>query len=200
MKINIRSEKDVLILRLDGEVPFREQKEYVEAYLTNMKSFLSQGDVKFTYEGCELTFEEEIELCNILDMAFDRDVEFLHQKRPPQWLMRHITANGERLVKKIIGNVVGSESVLSHGDIVIVGDVAPTAQVTANGDIYVIGNLRGIAHAGCDGNANAMIYAVNMNPVMIKIADKLGFCPNSSKDNGNGVAVLEEGEIKVKLM
>lgn len=114
--------------------------------------------------------------------------------------MRHIAANGERLVKKVIGTVRGGENIISHGDVVIVGDVNPTAQVTAQGDIYVIGNLRGIAHAGCDGNESAMIYAMNMNPVMLKIADKIGFNPNSSKDNQNGVAVLENGEIKVNLM
>ena len=200
MKISIRAYKDILILKLDGEKTFQEQKEDVERYLMNMKSFLSNGESKFTYEGCELTFEEEIELCNLADVAFDRDVEFVHKKRPPEWLMRHITANGERLVKKVIGTVLGGESIVSHGDVVIVGDVSPTAQVTANGDIYVIGNLRGIAHAGCDGNENAMIYAMNMNPVMLKIADKIGFNQNSSKDNQNGVAVLENGEIKVNLM
>ncbi len=200
MKISIRADKDILILKLDKDKTFQEQKDDVESYLMNMKSFLSNGEAKFTYEDCELTFEEEIELCNLADVAFDRDVEFVHKKRPPEWLMRHITANGERLVKKIIGTVNSGENVMSHGDIVIVGDVSPTAQIVAHGDIYVIGNLRGIAHAGCDGNINAMIYAMNMNPVMLKIADKIGFVPNSSKDNQNGVAHLENGEIKVKLM
>lgn len=200
MRISIRSDRDVLVLKLDEERVFQEQKEDVESYLLNMKGFLSQGDARFAYEGAELSFEEEIELCNILDMAFDKDVDFIHQKSPSPWLMRHITSNGERLVKKVIGTVKAGEVVSSHGDIVVVGDVSPTAQLQAQGDIYVIGNLRGIAHAGCDGNDQSMVYAMNMNPVMLKIADKIGFNTDSTRSHQNGIAVIEEGKVKIKMI
>lgn len=200
MKISIRMEKNIVVLRLDGERDFQNQKEDAESYLMNMKTFLAQGEAKFAYEGADLTFEEEIELCNIADRAFDRDVEFFHKKRPPEWLMRHITANGEKIVKKVVGTVKAGESVVSHGDAVIVGDVNPTAQITARGDIYVIGNLRGIAHAGCDGDESAMVYAMKMNPVMIKIADKIGFSAQMSHTNDNGIALIEDGSVKVKMI
>ena len=110
------------------------------------------------------------------------------------------TSNGERLVKKVVGNVAAGDTITSHGDIVIVGDVAPTAQLQAQGDIYVIGNLRGIAHAGCMGSEDAMVYAMYMNPVIIKIADKIGFTKENLHNNQNGIAVIENGEVSVKLI
>ncbi|MBR5535103.1 MAG: hypothetical protein IKU60_00495 [Clostridia bacterium] len=200
MKISVKLEKDTLILKMDEEKSFSEQRDEVENYLLGMKSFLSKGDVRFAYDGAELSFEEEVELCHIADSAFDREVDFMHKKMPPHEMVRHMNANGEKLVKKVIGTVKSGEVIESSGDILVFGDVNPTAQLNAQGDIYVIGTLRGVAHAGCMGRESAVVYAMHMNPVMIKIADKIGFNPSTSEENRNGLACIEDGEIKIKLI
>ncbi len=200
MKISVKLERDVLILKLDGERSFSEQKKDIEKHLLGMKSFLANGNVKFTYDGQGLTFEEEIELCNIADMAFDNEVEFMHKQVPPHHVMRHVMCGNERIARKFTGTVKAGETVESNGDLIIIGDVNPTAEITARGDIYVIGNLRGVAHAGFPGDNKAMVYAMGMNPVMIKIADLIGFNPGMSQNNSNGVAIVENGEIKIKLL
>lgn len=200
MKISVKLERDVLILKLDEERSFSKQKDDVEKYLLGMKNFLSKGNVKFSYDGADLTFEEEIELCDIADKAFDREVDFCHKKMPPHSLVRHAAANGEKLIKKITGTIRAGEVISSSGDILIFGDVNPTAQLNAQGDIYVIGNLRGVAHAGCMGDETAIVYAMQMNPVMVKIADKIGFNSSMSTQNLNGIAQIENGEIRVKLV
>lgn len=200
MKLSVKLERDVFILKLDSERSFLEQKEDVEKYLMGMKNFLAKGDVKFSYEGLDLTFDEEIELCNIADNAFDNEVEFLHKQMPPHSMMRHVMCGNERIARRFMGTVRAGESVESNGDLIIIGDVNPTAEIRAQGDIYVIGNLRGVAHAGCSGDYKSMVYAMGMNPVMIKIADLIGFNPAMSQNNANGVAVVENGEIKIKLL
>lgn len=200
MKISVKLERDVLILKMDEERSFSEQKDDVEKYLLGMKNFLSKGNVKFAYDGAELTFDEEVELCAIADKAFEREVDFCHKKMPPRTMARHMTANGEKLVKKITGTVKAGEIIESNGDMLVLGDVNPTAQLVAQGDIYVIGNLRGVAHAGCTGDEKAIVYAMNMNPVMVKIADKIGFNSSISTHNSNGIAAIENGEVKVKLV
>lgn len=200
MKISVKLERDTMILKLDCERSFFEQKKDIEKYLMGMKSFLAKGDVKFAYDGVELSFEEEIELCDIADIAFGREVNFCHKKRPPHSLLRHVVSNGERFARRIDGTVRAGESVVSNGDLIVLGDVNPTAQLTAHGDIYVIGNLRGVAHAGCDGNEKAVVYAMKMNPVMVKIADKVGFNAETAKRNSVGIAMISDGEIKVKML
>ena len=200
MKLNIKLERDILTLKLDSERTYAEQREDVKDYLLKMRRFLENGKVKFSYDGINLTFNEEMDLCSIADEAFNNNVSFCYKNSPPPSLMRHIVTNGEHLVKKVDRTVRAGEVIESNGDIVVIGDVNPTAQLTAYGDIYVIGNLRGIAHAGCRGDKNAIIYAMNMNPVMLKIADKIGFNSERSRNNANGIAKLEKGEIKVNMI
>lgn len=200
MKINLKLERDVLTLLLDGERTFEEQKEDIKKYLFGMKSFLNKSDVKFSYEGAELSFDEENELCDIADTAFGMNVNFIYKVAPPENIMRHIMANGERLSLKVERTVRAGEHIKSNGDVVVLGDVNPTAQIVAYGDIYVIGNLRGLAHAGFGGNENAIVYAMKMNPVMLKIADKIGFNPEMSRKNENGIAKIEDGEIRIKMI
>lgn len=200
MKISVKLDRDTLILKMDEERSFAEQKADVEKYLSGMKSFLQSGKVKFAYDGCSLSFEEEIELCHIADDVFGYEVDFIHQKMPPRSMTRHMGGNGEKLVKKIYGTVKPGEVIFSNGDVLVMGDVNPTSEINAVGDIFVIGNLRGVAHAGYNGDENAIVYAMHMNPVMVKIADKIGFVSSAGGNNLNGLAQITDGEIKVKLV
>lgn len=56
------------------------------------------------------------------------------------------------------------------GNVVILGDVNPGGTVEATGDIVVMGNLRGNALAGCEGNQEAMITALEFSFSQLKIA------------------------------
>lgn len=200
MKFSVKLDRDILILKLDEERSFSQQKDEVEKYLLGMKSFLSNGNVRFGYEGCKLSFDEELELCNIADKAFGYEVKFVHKEMPPRAMTRHMGGNGEKLVRKVYGAVKPGEVIASDGDILVLGDVNPTSELNAVGDIFVIGNLRGVAHAGCTGDESAVVYAMHMNPVMVKIAEKIGFVPSNTGDNLNGLAQIVDGEIKVKLV
>ena len=200
MKISVKLDKDILILKMDEERSYADQKEDIKKYLLGIKSFLSNGNVRFGYEGCDLSFDEEIELCHMADNAFGYEVSFVHRKMPPHSVTRHLGGNGERLVKKVYGTVKAGEVICSNGDVLVLGDVNPTSEINAAGDIFVIGNLRGVAHAGCTGDENCVVYAMRMNPVMVKIANKIGFVSSNGGDNLNGMAQIIDGEIKVKLV
>ena len=62
------------------------------------------------------------------------------------------------------------QSITSDGNLVIIGDVNPGAEVKAKGDITVWGILGGIAQAGSEGNHQARIRALKMNPIQLRIA------------------------------
>lgn len=63
------------------------------------------------------------------------------------------------------------------GNVVILGDVNPGAEIRATGDILVMGALRGVAHAGCNGNINAVIVAYKLHPSQLRIANKIARSP-----------------------
>lgn len=66
------------------------------------------------------------------------------------------------------------------GTIVLLGDVNPGGSVVAGGDILVWGRLRGVVHAGAGGNTNSVIMALQMEPMVIRIAKYVARGPEAS--------------------
>jgi septum site-determining protein MinC len=66
-----------------------------------------------------------------------------------------------------------------NGTVVVVGDLNPGSSIIAEGDILVWGRLRGVAHAGCKGNAKCLIMALQMEPTQIRIADYVARAPET---------------------
>ena len=57
----------------------------------------------------------------------------------------------------------------------------PGATVVATGNIYVLGSLRGIAHAGSEGNREAVIAASLMAPSQLRISNLIFHSPTRSE-------------------
>ncbi|MGN7309982.1 septum site-determining protein MinC [Alkalicoccobacillus gibsonii] len=70
--------------------------------------------------------------------------------------------------------IVRSGQVLKvRGDVLLVGDINPGGTLMATGSIHVLGALKGIAHAGYEGNRQAVITASLMAPVQLRIASEI---------------------------
>ncbi|HIK36684.1 MAG: septum site-determining protein MinC [Geminocystis sp.] len=65
------------------------------------------------------------------------------------------------------------------GSVVVVGDLNPGATIVAGGDVLIWGVLRGIAHAGANGNRQAVIMALKMQPTQLRIAGLVARAPSS---------------------
>lgn len=70
-----------------------------------------------------------------------------------------------------VGIVRSGQLLHSKGDVIVVGDVNPNGRVTAVGNIYILGKLKGIAHAGIEGNHQAIVSASEFEPTHIAIAE-----------------------------
>ncbi|MBP2019158.1 septum site-determining protein MinC [Symbiobacterium terraclitae] len=70
------------------------------------------------------------------------------------------------------------QEVRHEGDVIILGDVNPGAVVVASGHIVVMGALRGVAHAGCTGNRDAIVAATKLRPTQLRIAEVIGRAPD----------------------
>lgn len=72
-----------------------------------------------------------------------------------------------------VGIVRSGQVVEVKGDLVVIGDVNPNGRVTAGGNIFILGRLKGIAHAGANGNRQAVIAASWLEATHLMIADKM---------------------------
>jgi len=59
------------------------------------------------------------------------------------------------------------------GHVVVLGDVNPGAEIFADGNIMIWGRLRGMVHAGAKGNRNAVICALDLSPMQLRIAEEV---------------------------
>ena len=50
--------------------------------------------------------------------------------------------------------------------------------MVATGHILVLGTLRGVAHAGCQGDKNAVVYATQLCSLQLRIADMIARAPD----------------------
>jgi septum site-determining protein MinC len=71
------------------------------------------------------------------------------------------------------------ESVVGEGHVVIVGDVNPGAEVIAGYNIFVWGSLRGSAYAGVPDHEDAVIAALHLAPIQLRIAGYIARPPES---------------------
>ena len=72
----------------------------------------------------------------------------------------------------LIRRLVRSGQVIRHtGHVVVIGDVNPGAEIIAGGDVVIWGRLQGTVHAGAMGNSQAIVCALELNPLQLRIGD-----------------------------
>lgn len=102
---------------------------------------------------------------------------------------------------KTINRMVRSGQVLEVvGDLLLIGDVNPGGKVVTTGNVFIMGSLRGIAHAGSNGDQNAIITASYMKPSQLRIADYISRAPDYES---NGVfmecGLIDEVQDKIVI-
>jgi septum site-determining protein MinC len=78
-------------------------------------------------------------------------------------------------------NLRSGQKIHSEGSVVVWGDVHESAEIIAARDIIVLGKMGGIAHAGCFGDASSIVFALNLVPSQIRIADRISRSPEDQK-------------------
>ncbi|MFI0402206.1 MAG: septum site-determining protein MinC [Cyanobium sp.] len=106
------------------------------------------------------------------------------------------------------GTLRSGEHRQASGSLLVLGDVNPGAQIRAEGHVLVWGKLRGIAHAGCSGDRSAVIVALHLHPLQLRIADQVARGPEEEPPLGlaekahlvNGVIQIDPAESRWPLL
>lgn len=73
--------------------------------------------------------------------------------------------------------VRSGQAIHHHSNVVVLGDVNHGAEIVAGNDIIIWGVLRGMVHAGYPDNEGAMVCALLLAPVQLRIAHLLSRPP-----------------------
>lgn len=88
---------------------------------------------------------------------------------------------------------------LQHtGHIILLGDINPGAEVVATGNIIIWGRARGMVHAGSEGNEEAVICALDLSPMQLRIANRIALAMPQKKRPQPEMAHLVNGQVKVE--
>jgi len=87
-----------------------------------------------------------------------------------------------------------------EGNVVVMGDVNAGAVVMSTGDIVVLGSLRGLAHAGAQGNDDAVVMAFRLEPTQLRISQYISRPPDEGgpRPDGPEVARVRNGVIQIE--
>ena len=92
----------------------------------------------------------------------------------------------------IMGNLRSGANIESPGSVMVMGDVKPGASVTAGGCIFVLGALQGNADAGAYGDPDAFIFALEMDPIQLRISDAMAIAADSAPKQKKGLFAKKE--------
>lgn len=97
----------------------------------------------------------------------------------------------------VVKHTLRSGRVIRHtGHIVVIGDVNPGAQIIAGGDVLVWGRLRGTVHAGAMGDERALVCALDLRPMQLRIANRVAISPVERQARPRPeIAFVRDGQI-----
>lgn len=186
--VTIKGTKDGLTLHLDDTCSYEELKKELDRKLSNSSRVQEEEQllsVKVKAGNRYLTEEQQEELKDLIRQKRNLIVEDLETN-----VITREEAERKRRETEIVSvaRVIRSGQVLEIvGDLLLIGDVNPGGTVKATGNIFIMGTLKGIAHAGCEGNVEAVIAASVMKPSQLRISDCFNRAPDLLPDEENRV-------------
>ncbi|MCX7714709.1 MAG: septum site-determining protein MinC [Clostridia bacterium] len=167
----LKGKKDGVSVILSPDMPFSIIMSDVIEKFNQSKSFFSSGAYNINFSGRSLSQDERLQLeKNVSEILSECEISIGYQEleSSPKKIFKDIK---EGYTKFHEGTIRSGQLLESEGNLVVIGDVNPGSEIVAAGNIVVMGAVRGIVHAGCTGNRDAFIVALNLSPTQIRIAD-----------------------------
>lgn len=204
----IKSSKAGMTVILDPELPFGELLEAIGKKFSESARFWGSVQMTLTLEGRELTAAQEFAIVDTITKnsqievlcLLDTDAERIErcEKALNDKLMELNSQTGQFYR----GTLKRGDCLESEASIVIIGNVDHGARVTAKGNIIVLGELKGTVTAGVSGNPQAVVMALDMAPLQIRIGDMSSRFNERNKRLGRGpmIALVEDGAIVIRSL
>ena len=174
----IKSFTNGITLLLNDELPFEDILGEIAVKFSEAKNFFGKATMALSLEGRELSEAEEIRILETIRKNSDIRIVCIvgHDEKTNknfikalQHVEKRLSSGDEGQFYK--GTLKNREVLETDNSIVILGDVYPGCAVITTKNIIVLGGLYGEAYAGGNGQDNAYIVALEMEPERLKIGD-----------------------------
>ena len=204
----IKSSKAGMTVILDPELPFGELLDAIGKKFSESARFWGSVQMTLTLGGRDLTAAQEFAIVDTITKnsqievlcLLDTDAERIErcEKALNDKLMELNSQTGQFYR----GTLKRGDCLESEASIVIIGNVDHGARVTAKGNVIVLGELKGTVTAGVSGNPQAVVMALDMAPLQIRIGDMSSRFNERNKRLGRGpmIALAEDGAIVMRSL
>ena len=201
--VTIKGTKSGIILVLDGTTSFSEIKEEMAVRFQEAATFLGRNKMGLIIRGRKLSDAEQEEVVDIivhnsnLTITCIIDEESATERlfnidREEKALEERSAAINDEVIAPTqtvpdnsaliyTGNLRSGQDISCEQSVVILGDVKPGGSVTSYGSIFILGELRGNAFAGAGGDQSAIVMALKLDPLQVRIADAIAISPDAEK-------------------
>ncbi len=196
-----------IILVLDDKISYDELKLDVAEKFRTSAEFLGAAQKAITFQGRRLTEAQKLELVDVIHRHCNLNIVCIMEDDPAmeqafrQSMERTLIEKEANSGQFFKGSLRSGQVLDVETSIIIIGDVKPGAKVVSKGNIIILGALKGNAYAGADGNTNAFVVALDMQPIQIRIADTIARSPDKPERNHlkeTKIAFWLEGNIYIE--
>ncbi|MCR5557448.1 MAG: septum site-determining protein MinC [Butyrivibrio sp.] len=233
--VQIKGTKSGIILVLDENVSFAELKEEIADKFQEASSFLGKHKMGLIIRGRMLSESEQEEVVGIIVNNSNLTITCIVDEQSTTERLFNIEKEERALEEKsaslesqeeavsaaasalaydnsaliYTGNLRSGQDISCEQSVILLGDVKPGGSITSYGSVFVLGELRGNAFAGAGGDREAIVMALKLDPLQVRIADAIAISPDAEKgpkirfkkkklvntDNEPEVAYIDNGHI-----
>lgn len=193
-KVIVKSNRNGLIVILDKDTSFDVLKKHVSEKFKESKKFFKGAEMAVAFEGKLLTMDEQLSLIKEMELSANIKVPcIVDMNKEREMLMKQALENTKPKAnvsfdpngctdgKFYKGTLRSGQVLVSDTSIIVLGDVNPGATLRSKGNVIVLGTLKGTVEVGTDGNENAFVAALGMDPMQIRIAHLIARNSNENK-------------------
>ena len=179
-----------LLVRMDWAVPLSQLLVEIEEHIQKSPAFFADAKVFLEVDTRPVLQHEMEQLGVVLSrhgltlqgvVSAAGRIEGISRPQPEPELPKVVTPSidGQEAMVVEHRTVRSGEKVASEGHLIIMGDVNPGAEVIAENNIIVWGSLKGAAYAGVPNHEDAVIAALHLSPIQLRIAGHIARSPDA---------------------
>ncbi len=213
--VSIKGSREGIFLHLDPGLDFQILKQEIAQKLSDSQSFLAGAQVICDFGTREVAPEEIGELENLLK-SFKLELKRVSNSSPTLKAATGIRENSMSSEAASSGHKIhpyadehtllinktlrSGQSVNYDGNVVVMGDVNAGAEIIAGGNVLVMGALRGVVHAGAAGDPDAVVTALRLKPMQLRIADQITRAPDEAMEEPDvpEIARIRDGVVTIE--
>ncbi|MGG1555504.1 septum site-determining protein MinC [Paenibacillus ferrarius] len=167
--VMIKGVKDGLVFLLNDTCEWQDVLQELKHKLEKTHQQILTGPiihVSIKLGSREATEEQKEEIRAVIKQKGNLLIQSI-ESEPPKDAAAELSAAPMTTLR---GMIRSGQTLHNEGDLLFLGDVNPGGIITATGNIYIMGSLRGMAHAGTEGDEEAIVAASHMRPTQLRIA------------------------------